>query len=297
MIKNERIGLVTVTYNSGDVLEDFLTSCWLQDYSNFHLYIIDNASSDSTIEQLNKIKDPRVTLILNTKNLGVAEANNQGIKAGLADGCQSILLINNDTTFPEDLITKLNEGACKYNAEIVAPTMYYFDEPEKIWFGGGRFIKWRALQAAHEGYRVIDTKNRYSLDKRITYAPTCCTLIHKNVFEKIGYMDERYFVYYDDTDFFFRTWQADIVFYYLGTTKLYHKVSSLTGGHASRFTLKYMTRNRVIFLRKHTSSTMYLYSLVFMQIEFLYCLFKGINSLSDYFYRQKCWIDGLKFKL
>lgn len=297
MIKNERIGLVTVTYNSGDVLKDFLDSCWAQDYPDFHLYIIDNASTDDTITKLKQIADQRVTLILNAHNLGVAEGNNQGIRAGLADGCESILLINNDTTFPPELITRLNEGACKYNAEIVAPVMYYFDEPNKIWFGGGRFIRWRAWQAAHDGFRAMDDSNKYRVDRRISYAPTCCTLIHKKVFEKIGYMDERYFVYYDDTDFFFRAWQANCNFFYLGTTKLYHKVSSLTGGHASRFTLRYITRNRVIFLRKHTSPLMYVYSLAFMQVEFLYCLLKGVNTLSDYFFRQKCFIDGIRFKL
>ena len=75
-----RIGLVTVTYNSADVLPDFLDSVCKQSFKDFQLFVIDNHSTDLTIEVFNQRKQSNFELIINKENVGVAAANNQGIK-------------------------------------------------------------------------------------------------------------------------------------------------------------------------------------------------------------------------
>ena len=92
----DKIGLVTITYNSENVLKPFLDCVWSQTYDNFVLYIIDNASSDTSISTLNHEKDSRLRVITNDRNLGVAKANNQGIQKAINEGCQQVLIINND---------------------------------------------------------------------------------------------------------------------------------------------------------------------------------------------------------
>ena len=91
----EKIGIVTITYNSADVLVPFLKCIWNQSYQNFILYVIDNSSTDSTLEILEKEQDSRLRLIKNEINSGVARANNQGIKEVIKEGCDQILMINN----------------------------------------------------------------------------------------------------------------------------------------------------------------------------------------------------------
>ena len=76
----EKIGIVTITYNSADVLDPFLECIWKQSYQNFILYVIDNSSTDSTLQILEEEQDSRLKLIKNEINSGVARANNQGIK-------------------------------------------------------------------------------------------------------------------------------------------------------------------------------------------------------------------------
>ena len=83
----EKIGIVTVTYNSTAVLSPFLECIWKQSHQNFVLYIIDNASTDSTLQILEKKQDSRLKIIKNKSNFGVAKANNQGIKKAIEDGC------------------------------------------------------------------------------------------------------------------------------------------------------------------------------------------------------------------
>ena len=81
----EKIGLVTITYNSVDVLKGFLDSTFKQTFQNFVIYIIENNSEDNTLTVLEKYNDERIVLIKNSENVGVAKANNQGIKLALKD--------------------------------------------------------------------------------------------------------------------------------------------------------------------------------------------------------------------
>lgn len=252
MAKTKKIGVVTVTYNSATVLADFLESYKAQTHADCPLYVIDNASGDASVDIVRQ-SGLAARIIANDGNLGVAAANNQGIVAALADGCDAVLLINNDVVFPAGLFAGLVEGAEKYATPIVFPKMLYHDRPDVIWCAGGTFLKNRGWAALHYGVGERDSE-RFGVDREVEYSPTCCALIDASVFAAIGMMDERYFVYYDDTDFFFRAFRRGIRMMYLGGLFLNHKVSSLTGGGGlSNFAVRYMNRNRTYFLRKHTS--------------------------------------------
>ena len=104
MTDPHKLGVVTVTYNSGKVIDGFLTSLLRQTHGNFILYVIDNASADRTLEQIAACGDRRIRVIANPDNRGIAEANNQGTQAALAAGCGLVLLMNNDTEFDAGLL-------------------------------------------------------------------------------------------------------------------------------------------------------------------------------------------------
>src|SRR5712691_11421224 len=104
------VGIVTVTYNSSQVIDGFLRSVFNQSHSNFVVHVVDNASSDTTLERVAINKDSRVHVIANAENRGFADANNQGIHAALAAGCEVVLLVNNDTEFEPHLIELLIAG-------------------------------------------------------------------------------------------------------------------------------------------------------------------------------------------
>jgi GT2 family glycosyltransferase len=227
-----------------------MTSMQSQTHKNFVLYVVDNASADNTIARLHDYDDNRVVLIRNNENMGVAFGNNQGIKASLADRCEYVLLINNDTVFGCDLLQVLLDGLDKYKCDVIVPKILYNDEPERIWFVGGYFNKLKFYYNVHIGFNQID-HGQYNDIMTIEYAPTCCMLLKSSVFSKVGLMDERYFVYFDDVDFCFNVVRDGFVMKVLPKATLYHKVSTSTGGQYSDFSIKYGMRNRVYFLTKY----------------------------------------------
>ena len=137
----DKVGVVTITYNSGKVLSDFMQCLWQQTYTNFVLYVIDNASVDNTKEILELESEARLFLINNQNNVGVAKANNQGILKAIKDGCSQILLINNDVEFDSGLIEKLMKLQKDKDCSLVSPKMMYFDKPDHIWYAGSWFKK------------------------------------------------------------------------------------------------------------------------------------------------------------
>jgi len=245
-----KIGVVTVTYNSADVLPEFLDSIAVQTYSDFVVYVIDNASKDDTIAICKQRSDLPLVLVPNETNIGVAEGNNQGIRKALEAGCEYVLLLNNDTVFDGNLIAQLQSGLVEHQCAMITPKILYHDNPQQIWAAGGYFQRWLGYRVKHYGSDQRDS-GRFEEVRTITYAPTCCVLVRSSVFDQIGLMDPAYFVYSDDTDFMYRAGNAGLEIKYLPGAKVFHKVSSLTGGAASPFTMRYCTRNRIYFIRKH----------------------------------------------
>jgi GT2 family glycosyltransferase len=252
-----KIGVVTVTYNSSAVLDDFFKSIESQDHSDFLLYVVDNASTDDTISKVEKWNFKSKTLLKNKNNLGVAAANNQGIKLALKADCDFVMLLNNDTVFEDSLLSKLIRSYHIYGSSILVPKMNYFSPSNTIWYAGGFYNRKKAFLNFHRGQGEID-HNQYNENDTVEYAPTCCALIHQSVFVDVGLMDEKYFVYFDDTDFFYRVLaHGRHEARYIHDIHFLHKIGSLTQSRNENKPQKYgdffiqqNSKNHVYFLRK-----------------------------------------------
>jgi len=254
----DKIGLVTITYNSADVLQPFLDCVWQQSHNNLVLYIIDNDSEDDTHLILEKENDVRLQIINNSSNFGVAKANNIAIKRAIADDCDQVLIINNDVEFEATLIEKLLQLQDERSCSLVTPKMMYYDNPNHIWYAGSWFIKKKGYLPLHRGMKEID-EGYFDKIVEVEYAPTCCLLAKKEVFQDVGMMDEKYFVYFDDTDFSYRVWKdGRHKIFYCPNVKFYHKVGSLTKSFNKEeekifrgdFFIQQNTKNHIYFLKK-----------------------------------------------
>lgn len=251
---NQRaLALVTVLYHSNDVLDDFFDSLAKQTTCPYKIFIIDNSSTDSSkivcqqyIEKLNIDAE----YIFNDENVGVAKGNNIGIIRALEQGFEKILLLNNDITFGENIFYELLVLSSSSSEKLFIPKIYYHGT-NLLWMAGAHFKKWTSL-TPHRGDGEED-KGQYDKSDIVNYAPTCFMLIDASVFKDVGLMDEKYFVYYDDTDFIFRCVQMNHVIRYLPALKVKHKVSALTGGNTSLFSIYYANRNRLYFILKNLS--------------------------------------------
>ena len=248
-----KIGVVTVTFNSGNVLEEFMTSILSQTHQDLILYVVDNDSKDNTISVLDNYSSDKIRLIENKTNYGVAKGNNQGIETAVIDGCDYVLLLNNDTVFGENLISTLLKDLINNNADMISPKIMYFEPKNVIWCAGGKFTSTVLLRNKHYGEEQIDI-GQFNKVIPCDYVPTCCVLVKKCLFElsSVGLMDEKYFVYFDDSDWMWRAKNKKVKLIYTPTVTLYHKVSSLTGG-ISQFTMRVFYRNRIYFIRKNLS--------------------------------------------
>ncbi|EOB1207373.1 glycosyltransferase family 2 protein [Photobacterium damselae] len=254
-MNHPKIGLVTVLYNTPIVLNDFFLSLSIQDYTNFHLYIVDNSSNSESLE-LSKILAEKYNIpcsFINNEgnNVGVAAGNNQGARLAIQDQCDYILFINNDLLFESSsLFSNLIEYSLEQNSEVLSPLILNYPA-KKIWYAGGEIDELRAI-APH--YHIDE---EYSPEKikatEYTYAPTCFLLVTKRVWNLVGEMDEKYFAYYDDTDFIYRIINEKIFINLVKSETIYHKVGSSTGGDISFFGLYHLTRNRIYFIRKNLS--------------------------------------------
>lgn len=259
-----KLGLVTVLFNSEKVLPGFFKSIGGQSFTDYHLYLIDNnpnEQSDALIQSLAKNNNVTAfTYIKNSANVGVAKGNNQGIELSIKEGSTHTLLLNNDIEFyqPNLLLDLLNHSIQKNDA-IVIPKIFFFDN-KKVQVAGAKFLLYKGTTVGiGEG---ADDAPQYCVEKYVDFAPTCFALFNNEVFETVGLMDEKYFVYYDDTDFMYR---AHYLYGYkiklLPQLHIYHKESSSTGGDRTLFSIFYGTRNRIYFIRKNFKGLQFLSSL------------------------------------
>lgn len=264
------IGIVTVLYNSAPVLDDFFQTLNQQTYKDFILYVVDNKSSDNSLSEAKRLADIvdfQCVMMPQDENGGVARGNNIGIKAALEDKCDYVLLANNDIVLEKDTIEKLFQGLLRKKATLAVPKIYFWNTDRILWTAGGEFLIFKAITCQF-GFGETD-HGQYDRDVQVSYSPTCFMLIDSTVFHRVGMMDEKYFVYYDDTDFVWRAlYNEHESLYYFYESRLYHKVSFSTGGEQSDFYLKYMSRNRVYFALKNYPLHYCISALFFLFVKF-----------------------------
>jgi hypothetical protein len=128
---------------------------------------------------------------------------------------------------------------------------------------------------------------------QVAYTPTCCVLIRREIFEIVGMMDERYFVYFDDTDFMLRCLKTRLKLFLLPSATLQHKVSSLSG-HQANFPNRYVYRNLAYFTCKHFGRfRASVYSLMY-QTAFLVKLITGQDTKAAYLLKRSAFKEGLR---
>lgn len=210
----------------------------------------------------------------NINNVGFAKANNQGIKYALENGADYVCLLNNDTTVSSDFLTELIKIAeSDKHVGIISPKIYFFAgrefhkeryKPEEmgkvIWYAGG-ILDWDNIYGSHRGVDEID-KGQYDTTQETDFATGCCFFIKKEVVEKIGLLDEKYFAYLEDVDYCVRAKKAGYKIYYQPQAVIWHKNASSSGGPGSKLHFFLQERNRLIFGLKYATPNVRLHLLL-----------------------------------
>ncbi|WP_375405066.1 glycosyltransferase family 2 protein [uncultured Amnibacterium sp.] len=290
------VGVVTVTFGSGGVLDDFLDSLAAQEGVTIRLYGVDNDSKDDSVARLRaEQRLQHVEVIANDANLGVAVGNNQGIEAALRDRCDWILLLNNDTMFGPSMIARLVSDAESRALDLVSPVIEATDPADTVWYAGGR-IRGVSMVTRHLGVGRPMSSVRAGV-RRTGYASTCCLLVRPQVFQRIGLMDPLYFVYFDDVDFAARALKAGYQYWLDSDARLTHKASSLTGGKQSTFTVSWTARNWPLMVRRHRRGAALALGLAYVQLWIVGRFILRRDRFSDFALRQSRFRDAMRVKL
>jgi hypothetical protein len=241
-----KIFTVILTYNHYEDTHDCLESVFGIDYPDLQIVVADNGSSDGTPERLRQ-DFPSVHLIENGQNIGVPAGYNVGFQYALEQGADYILMLNNDTVVPPEIIKELLAvGQDDPKTGIIMPKVLYHGSDDKVWSSGGRY---RAFPPA---ILMTDTRKDYQDRTRlIEYAPGCGLLIHRQAFEKAGLFDPGYFFLWDDWDFSERVRAHGLNIWYAPNARMWHKVSTTTQGPRSPLFWRTMGSSIARFYRRH----------------------------------------------
>lgn len=184
------------------------------------------------------------TFVRNSRNIGVAAANNQGLDFFLANlSYTHILLINNDVVFGSRFLDQqIRVFADNSMVSALAPKMFYHSDSKKVWYAGGS-LSYLKGGVRHFGHNKRDRLVGKPLF-RVTYAPTCSIMLRADrLRESHVRMWEELFVYADDFQFCIDLRSAGIAIYYAPDVHLWHKISASTGGKHSEFSRYHLVRN------------------------------------------------------
>lgn len=231
--------VIIPNWNGEHLLKDCLDSLEKQSYKNFEIIIVDNGSTDSSIEFI-KNNFPKIKIIKLEKNLGFAKAVNIGVKKSKA---KFIVLLNNDTEVDKDWLKNLVKIAKKYkDVGSVGSKLLNFYERRKI-DGVGIQIN-EVGQARSIGYDEKD-KGQYEKQLYVFGVTGGASLFKREIFIKIGMFDENYFMYSEEVDWAFRAQFQGFKAIYCPKAIVYHKhkaSSSKKPQHLEYWQFKNMTQ-------------------------------------------------------
>jgi len=228
------------------------------------VFVIDNSADNTLEKRLPKLKF-NLHYFKSLLNLGFAEGVNEGIKKAGINHFDYFLLLNSDTIVSKDLLINLvSLIKANPNYGLVSPKIYFApgkeyhkdryqkeDLGKVIWYAGGR-IDWNNVYCSHVGVDQVDD-GQFDRTKPTDFATGCCLLIPSQIISKVGLLDTKYFLYFEDVDYSMRIRKAGFEIIYAPQSFLHHKNASSSGSPGSSLHIYYQTRNRLYFGFKYAS--------------------------------------------
>jgi len=241
------ISIITINWNSTAVTCDFLRSINEQNtYSNIEVIVVDNASKENPTAAFLSVY-PSVKIICNDSNLGFSGGNNAGIRAAKGD---YLFIVNNDTEFTSGLLEGLLEIFEQHpEAGVACPKFHYFFEKGTIEYAGYNPVNILTGRNSMIGSRQKD-EGQFNEVKETEYAHGGGMLVPRKVIDEVGLMPEEFFLYYEELDWSVQIRRKGFKIYFQPKSLIYHK-ESMTTGKMSPLKTFYLTRNRILFMRRN----------------------------------------------
>ncbi len=251
-----KVTIIILHLKDASHLVDCIASLNKITYQNYTIIVVHNGPENETLRGALSPISQHITKVIDTEeNLGFARGNNIGIRQALKDGAKYILLLNDDTEVDPGFLTMLIEVAeSRPDAGMLGPKIYNFDEPENVWFAGAHFDR-KTCKVTTTGFDQTYNCEGNNLVES-DYVTGCALLIKKEALEKIGLLDERFFLYWEDVDWGLRCIKAGLKNLIVTHSHIWHKVSASSGGMNSLPRVYHKARSHLYMAKIYAPQTL-----------------------------------------
>jgi hypothetical protein len=246
-----KVAAVVVNYNGREITRQAVASLRRMTYPNFDLVVVDNGSTDGSVEAL-AAEFPGLLQERIEVNRGSSNGYAHGFRWAFANGYDYVLLLNNDIEVEPGMLTELVRVAeSDPSIGCVGPKCYFHGERTRLWSAGG-ILRFRESITRERGYGEID-RGQYEEDAEVDYVNGCAILIRRAAAEAAGGWDPVFFICVDDADFCTRVKAQGFRCFYAHRAVLYHMVAFTTGGYSAGRNFQF-GRSGAIYVRRHANA-------------------------------------------
>ncbi|WP_152680016.1 glycosyltransferase family 2 protein [Niallia circulans] len=305
---NKKIAIILLNWNNYQDTYDCLKSLEGISEPIFDIFLVDNNSTDGSYELLKKYKETKkvshtITYIQANENLGFAGGNNLGLKVAYSKGYEFFWLLNNDTIVNPDALKNLyNTIVSDKSIGIVGSKIYYYSDPKRIWFAGGKINTWTGTPT-HIGENQYDSMI-YNEQKSVDYITGCSLFFRRQVLDTVGYMYEDFFLYYEETEWNIRINNYGWKIIYEPKSVVFHKVSASSGGteNIAPYVEYYDIRNAYIMIKRTQPNFKVIFAAIYMFVKICKnaiktLLFKRKNKNERAWYNYRGVLDAFFMRM
>jgi hypothetical protein len=256
------VAVIVLNWNNPSKTLACLDSLTKITYPDVRLIVVDNGSTNDSVTLI-KQHYPDLILLETGVNLGYAGGNNVGIRYALEQSIDFICILNNDVVVAPDFLEPLVNACIQPSGWAIAtPMICEISRPEVIWALGGEFdwvVKSAIRLHAGESRLAWGSKNLFA----VNFAIGTAMVASRQIWEKVGLIDEAYFLYFEETDWSFRARKTGVEIFAVPAACIWHDIEAAQGRN-SPVTTYYMTRNLLLFLSKHLPSKQRLTAILHM---------------------------------
>ena len=238
------VSIIILNFNGEHYLQTCLSSVFKTEYPHFEVILVDNASTDGSLDRAEKAfgKDKRLKVIRNSKNLGYSQGNNIGFKC--SNGSY-IVFLNNDTLVEPSWLQALVDAMLTDRTVGLAQSLLLRIDGQKIQTAGWLFSDYLILQSS-----LAEDESPNSIFPslfEVSFASGAAMIIQRKLLHEIGLFEPEVGFYYDDTLLSLKTWIAGSRVATVSKSKVRH-VGSASIGRDTQFTTYHSSKARICLI-------------------------------------------------
>lgn len=281
------LSIILINYNNYQDTIECIDSLLKNRIHISEIIVVENGSTNDSYSIL-KNKYSEIYIIKLNENIGFSGGNNIGIKEAIKQNKEFVILLNNDTIIENNAIEILiKEFKKNENYSLASGRIFYYPDKNKIWFDGGHLNYWRGL-AVHNNYnKNFNEVDLINHNNEVDFISGCYMAIRLSDINKLGLLEEKYFLYLEDIDYCAKAIKKGLKLLYVPQSVIYHKSNGQRKLNESM--VYYSTRNRNLLINNcfDIRAKLFFYFIIRIKIVFWFLtrnqLYKvAIKAIKDY---------------